>query len=85
MSLVINPLPPCRIGKRPPAPENRPAIEESAVAGGRKARRWWLARPDGGNNSYISMSIGLVFFFELIFSSGDLFSAESKKYGMNEF
>ena len=38
MNLVANPPTPCRIGKRPPAPENRPAIEEPRGGGGTKGR-----------------------------------------------
>ena len=35
MSLIVNPPTPCRIGKRAPAPKNRPAIEESRGGGHR--------------------------------------------------
>ena len=42
VSLIAHPPTPCRIGKRPPAPENRPAIEELRGGGGGHGRSYSL-------------------------------------------
>ena len=44
MNLIANPPTPCQIGKRPPAPENRPAIEESRGGGNIPDLEWRLAQ-----------------------------------------